>query len=361
MIEATRKGKEFDANVAEASITDPVARKLAEWVILRSDNTNPTFNRYAAFVQANPSWPHAPLFRRRAENALWNDGVDASVVRAFFAKQPPTTAKGRFMLARVLLAQGDRTAAAALVRYAWRHDEFSADVEKKVLEMFGDMLSIADHKARMEARFYADDVAAGLRAAERLGGNELAIGRARAAVLRKAGNAKSLLDAVPTSAQRDAGYIFARVQWLRQNNKAEDASRLILTAPKDPESWSISISGGWSGVYWFVNCSTTMTRMPPTVWHAKPPRQCEAFTVSTHTSPLGGLRFAISTIRNQRPNILHVSWKERITRMLSPAVAIGRVEPPKRWASRLRLNNFTRWPENLRRPIMDSSREPGSA
>src|SRR6185437_4845459 len=71
VIEATRKGKESDANVAEASITDPVARKLAEWVILRSDNTNPTFNRYAAFVQANPSWPHAPLFRRRAENALW--------------------------------------------------------------------------------------------------------------------------------------------------------------------------------------------------------------------------------------------------------------------------------------------------
>jgi peptidoglycan lytic transglycosylase len=235
VIEATRKGKEADANVAEASITDPVARKLAEWVILRSDNTNPTFNRYAAFVQANPSWPHAPLFRRRAENALWNDGVDASVVRAFFAKQPPTTAKGRFMLARVLLAQGDRTAAAALVRYAWRHDEFSADVEKKVLEMFGDMLSPADHKARMETRFYADDVAAGLRAAERLGGNEVAIGRARAAVLRKAGNANSLLDAVPASAQRDAGYIFARVQWLRQNNKAEEAGRLILTAPKDPE------------------------------------------------------------------------------------------------------------------------------
>ncbi len=69
VIEAARKGKEADANAAEASITDPVARKLAEWVILRSDNTNPTFQRYAAFVEANPSWPHAPLFRRRAENA----------------------------------------------------------------------------------------------------------------------------------------------------------------------------------------------------------------------------------------------------------------------------------------------------
>ncbi len=73
VIEATRKGKEADADAAEKSISDPVARKLAEWVILRSDNTNPTFQRYAAFVNANPSWPHSPLFRRRAENALWND------------------------------------------------------------------------------------------------------------------------------------------------------------------------------------------------------------------------------------------------------------------------------------------------
>jgi peptidoglycan lytic transglycosylase len=236
VIEASRKGKEADANAAEASISDPVARKLAEWVILRSDNTNPTFQRYAAFVQANPSWPHSPLFRRRAENALWNDGVDDNTVRAFFAKQQPATAKGRFMLARTLLTQGDREGAAALVRHAWRNDEFSAEVEKKVLEMFGGMLSAADHKVRMEQRFYADDVAAGQRAADRLGGNEPAIGRARTAVLRNAGNAKALLDAVPTAAQSDPGYIFARVQWLRQNNKADEAGKLILSAPKNPEA-----------------------------------------------------------------------------------------------------------------------------
>src|SRR5215510_14044929 len=235
VIEATRKGKEGEAAGAEASINDPVARKLAEWIILRSDNTNPTFQRYAAFVQANPSWPHAPLFRRRAENALWNDGVDDRTVRAFFAKLQPVTGKGRYMLARTLLAQGDRDGAIALVRYAWRNDDASAEVEKRVLEMFGNLLSNADHKARMEQRFYADDVAGGLRASERLGGEQVAIGKARAAVLRKAGNAKALLDAVPASAQSDAGYIFARVQWLRLNNKAEDAGKLILTAPKNPD------------------------------------------------------------------------------------------------------------------------------
>jgi len=236
VIEATRKSKEAEADAAANSIVDPLARKLAEWVILRSDNTNPSFRRYAAFVEANPSWPHAPLFSRRAANALWNDKRDDATVRAFFANNKPTTAKGRYVLARALLAQGDRAGAEALVRHAWRNDDSSTEVERKVLEMFGDLLTRADHKARMEQRFYADDVEAGLRAGERLGGNDLLIARARAAVIKKAGNAKALLDAVPAAARSDAGYIFARVQWLRKDNKPEEASKLILTAPKDPDA-----------------------------------------------------------------------------------------------------------------------------
>jgi soluble lytic murein transglycosylase len=235
VIDATRKGNEAISDVALKSITDPVARKLAEWIILRSDNTKPAFQRYANFIAANPSWPHSPLFRRRAENALWNDKLDNGTARAFFANRPPTTSKGRYVLARALLAQGDRNAATELVRQAWRNDEASPDVEKKVIEMFGNLLTAADHKARMDQRFYAEDVEAGLRAGERLGGNDMLIARARAAVIAKAANAKAALDAVPSAARGDAGYIFSRVQWLRKTDKAEEAGHLILTAPKDAD------------------------------------------------------------------------------------------------------------------------------
>ena len=204
-------------------------------MILRSDNTKPTFQRYAAFVNANPSWPHAPLFRRRAENALWNDKLDDGAVLAFFANHKPTTAKGRYMLARALLAKGDRDGAAALVRYAWRNEDCSADVENKVLEMFGSLLTRADHKARMEQRFYADDIEAGMRAAERLGGNELAIAQARAAVIKKAeqrqgaarrgaGGARATMPA--TSSRACSG--------CAKTTRPEEAGKLILTAPQDP-------------------------------------------------------------------------------------------------------------------------------
>jgi peptidoglycan lytic transglycosylase len=233
VIEAARKGKEADADAAAKTIRDPVARKLAEWAMLRSDNTNANFWRYAAFVNANPAWPHVPLFRRRAENSLWNDKLDNAAVLNFFSGHKPTTAKGRYMLARALLAKGDSEGAAALVRHAWRHDEASADVENKVLEMFGSLLTRADHKARMDQRFYSDDIEAGTRAANRLGGDEVTIAKARVAVIKKLSNAKALLDAVPANARRDPGYIFARVQWLRKENKAEEAGKLILTVPQD--------------------------------------------------------------------------------------------------------------------------------
>jgi soluble lytic murein transglycosylase len=243
VIEAARRGRDADADTAERTITDPLARKLAEYLILRADNTNPPFARYAAFIAQNPTWPHAALFRRRAENALWNDKVDDATVLAFFAAEGPTTAKGRFVLAHALLAKGDRAAAAQLVRYAWRYQDCSADVESKVLEQYGDMLTRADHKVRMEQRFYEDDTEAGLRAAARLGGDQMAIANARVAVIRRVHNAKALLDAVPVSARRDAGYIFARAHWLRTHDQLEEAARLMLGAPTaadevvDPDQW----------------------------------------------------------------------------------------------------------------------------
>jgi soluble lytic murein transglycosylase len=231
--DAAQKGNDAEADAAEKTLSDPVARKLAEWMILRSYNTKPNFERYANFIAANPTWPHVALFRRRAENTLWNDNVDDADVLRFFSHHQPTTAKGRYVLARALLSRGDRAGAQALVSYAWRHEDCSADVEKHVLDMFGALLSKEDHRIRMDQRFYDDDTEAGMRAAERLGGKELAIGRAWTAVIKRASNAKALLDAVPSAARGDPAYLFLRAQWLRKHDKPEEAARLHLSAPRD--------------------------------------------------------------------------------------------------------------------------------
>src|SRR6185503_1084427 len=90
--ELIRKGKADGADDLEAQIRDPVARKLVEWAVLRSDDTQAGFARYLAFMTANPSWPSAGIMRRRAERTLWEERRDPAAVRSFFATTKPLTA-----------------------------------------------------------------------------------------------------------------------------------------------------------------------------------------------------------------------------------------------------------------------------
>ncbi len=234
VIDLVRKHKPADATQAEAVITDPVARKLAEWIILRSDDNGASVERYRAFIAGNPSWPSQTFLRRRLEAALWDDHRDDATVWAWFENESPLSAKGKFALARVMLARGDRANAERLVRDAWRNDAMSEDTESTALDLFGALLTPGDQKARMDLMLYGSEHEAALRAAKRLGAAEVALAKARIASYRKASNARALLDAVPRELHNDPGYIFSRIQLLRREEKFAEAAQLMLSAPKDP-------------------------------------------------------------------------------------------------------------------------------
>ena len=229
-----RRRRASEATQAQATISDPVARKLAEWIILRGNDNGASVERYRAFVAANPSWPSQIFMRRRAEAALWDDRRDDSTILTWFQNETPLSAKGRFALARALLARGDRQGAEHHVREAWQDDGISAALEAAALEQFGPLLRPGDHKARMDILLYGRDHEGALRAAQRLGSAQVALARARIAVAKRAANAKALLDSVPRELQSDPGYIFSKVQWLRRQERIEEAGRLMLTAPRDP-------------------------------------------------------------------------------------------------------------------------------
>ncbi len=234
VIELVRKHKPADATQAEANIADPVARKLAEWIILRSDDNGASVERYHAFIAGNPSWPSQTFLRRRIEAALWDDHRDDATVWAWFENESPVSAKGKFALARVMLARGDRANAERLARDAWRNDAMSEDTESTALELFGALLTPGDQKARMDLFLYGSEHEVALRAAKRLGATYVALAKARIASYRKASNAKALLDAVPRELHSDPGYIFSRIQLLRREEKFAEAAQLMLNAPRDP-------------------------------------------------------------------------------------------------------------------------------
>ena len=233
VIELVRKHQPVDATQTEAAISDPVAKKLAEWIILRSDNNGVSVERYRAFLTANPSWPSQTFLRRRLEAALWDDNRDEAMAWSWFENESPVSAKGKFSLARAMIGRGDRANAERLVRDAFRNDAMSEDTESTALDLFGALLTSGDQKARMDLFLYGSEHEIALRAAKRLGGGYVALAKARIAAYRKAPNTRALLEAVPHELHGDPGYLFSKIQLLRREEKFAEAAQLMLSAPRD--------------------------------------------------------------------------------------------------------------------------------
>jgi hypothetical protein len=190
-------------------------QKLVEWVLLRSSDSPEPFERYAAFLSANPDWPGA-LLRRRAEARLWQERHDGITVRHFINKEP-TSSVGRLALARVLMNEGDRDGAAQEVRAVLQSAELSAEMESAVLDTFTEMLGRPDNIARMDRRLGAKDFGAAMRAAKRVGDDQVAVVKACIAAETKSAKGGALLDAVSTEARMDLGYVLCRLHWLMRN------------------------------------------------------------------------------------------------------------------------------------------------
>src|SRR5260370_32646614 len=99
-IDLARKAKTDDATATRNKIADPAGQKLVEWFILRHSETTANFNRYAAFIAANPDWPRAALLRRRGGGAGLAGARGAGPPARRCRSCPPRPAKGSEQRAR---------------------------------------------------------------------------------------------------------------------------------------------------------------------------------------------------------------------------------------------------------------------
>jgi soluble lytic murein transglycosylase len=227
-----RKGKTKDAIALAESIDDPVAAKLVHWVRLRHPDSEAGFDRYVAFIAANPDWPSIPTFRRRAEGRLWQERRDADTVRRLVGDKPASP-MGRLALARVTMHEGDRAAAESEVRAVWQSAVLSEELEGAVLAAFPNVLTRADHIARMDRRIGAKDFGAAMRAAKRVGDDRVAIVKACSATMAKSEKSKALLDAVPAEARGDLGYALCRLTWLLRNDTPGSNMHGRIVTPRE--------------------------------------------------------------------------------------------------------------------------------
>ena len=208
-----------------------MAQKLVEWTYLRDSESTAGFDRYNAFLQANPDWSSMVL-RRRAEARLWQEGRRAATVRRFVGEQP-VSALGRLAIARVMLGEGDRAGASHEVRAIWQSAELSAAVESAVASAFPGVLAADDDVARMDRRIGAKDFGAAMRAAKQLGSAQVAIVKACEAAEGNSTKTEALLAAVPKQAQGDLGYALCRLHRLLAHDDVAAAVKLMAEVSGD--------------------------------------------------------------------------------------------------------------------------------
>lgn len=233
LMAALKKGDLSGANAISASLRDPSARALGEWLTVRYASRQMGFARLADFLHRYPDWPSTQV-RRRAEEALYLERIDPGTTLAFFSRTPPSTAMGRLAVARAMMAQGNKAGAAAHVRAVWRESDLPDSVQQDVLSEFGSQITASDFRHRAERLLYRGRSAEALKLAGRAGSGYRALAEARIAVNARAKNAAAKLDAVPSALRKEPGYLHALAQHRRRGDHFQDAAKAVLAVPNNP-------------------------------------------------------------------------------------------------------------------------------
>ena len=206
-------------------------RHILLWSIALSGAKGVSSGEISAAARELPGWPGISALRANSERALYRENPPAAQILSAFGNSRPDTVEGTIVLARALVAKGQRSRAASLIGTLWRNDSLDADTETKILSEFSGLLTRADHFHRMEMLLYRSRAGQAKRFADLA--NAQSLYRAWAAEIRHQSNTESLIRSVDSSWRNDPGYTFVRVSYLRDNDHYEEAARLLESIPRD--------------------------------------------------------------------------------------------------------------------------------
>lgn len=216
-------------------------RQILTWSIATSGISGVPSAEIAAAAAELPGWPGMSALRRNSERALFKEDAPASTVIATFGNTQPQTTEGMIALARAYVANGNKTKAHQLLAPWWAKERLSAEDEARVLKEFSTVLTREDHQRRLLRSLYNDR----LQSAKLLSGPAQAqsLYNAFAALSQKSKNTAKAIADVDKSWHSNPVYAFLQIRYLRRADRFDDATALMLKAPKDasslvdPDAW----------------------------------------------------------------------------------------------------------------------------
>lgn len=147
---ASARARDVSGTYAVANqIGDATARKLVIWALIDTSADRLSYDELARARRDYADWPRAESRITAGELALDRGYASSELVMDFFGDAQPQTAQGMIAKATALRSSGREPEARALVQDWWRNHSFESAEQSRVLSLFGDWLTTADHDQRL--------------------------------------------------------------------------------------------------------------------------------------------------------------------------------------------------------------------
>ena len=228
--EALDDGKWSLVKVHQFDLKDTVAQSVAEWAYLRKAPSDLDFDRAARFLDTHNDWPSRTYIQQIAEKAIEDTDAAARVI-AFFQNREPETGNGKLQLARALFETGQTETGITYLKSAWIDHNWSSSKEKLILRNYSQYLTTADHAAKADRQLFEIQATNTRRLLPYLQGSARDMATARIALLRRDGNAATLLRQLSTEEKQDSGVLHAATRYYRRSGQELTAISYARQAP----------------------------------------------------------------------------------------------------------------------------------
>jgi soluble lytic murein transglycosylase len=231
--DAAGRGDWVAARGLAAQGQNSTARRLLEWRYAMDRNSGATFAEIDTVIKDTDAkgavaWPLRGTLQARAEAMLPPD-MGPSAVVAWFAGKTPNSSIGKIRLGEALVATGEKTRGATLIRQGWIEGRFDAAVELDIATRLAAHLTPESDRARLNNLLWSGQTSAARRLIARLNSRSADIANARIALAGGMPKNTAVLDKVVDDS--DPGLLMDWSRALRLAGRDREANAMLLRTP----------------------------------------------------------------------------------------------------------------------------------
>jgi soluble lytic murein transglycosylase len=181
-------------------------------------------------------WPLSGTLQARAETALPGpadpNAMSPQQIVDWFAGKTPNSSIGKIRLGEALVATGQTTRGARLIRDGWEGGSFEPNIELDIVQRDGSHLTAASDRARLENLLWSGQVTAARRMLSRVSGSTADIAQARIAL--RLGVKKAGKELARVAGSSDPSLLFDWSHALRMADRDREAHAMLLRIEAAP-------------------------------------------------------------------------------------------------------------------------------